>query len=143
MSTTSILESIFVSNHRLTRIAAQSTGSTTTAAVWSTLSVLMNDGPKRIGDLARDARISQPGMTKLLQNLVADEWVYRIADVEDSRAWLIAIAPKGTAAITGWRAEVAEAMEPIFRDLSARDWATLKSAASILESRVAAAAVAA
>lgn len=143
MNTTDILETLLVSNHRLTRITARSTGSSTSSAVWSTLSVLSTEGPHRIGDLARAARISQPGMTKLLQGLAEDEWVYRIADVDDSRAWLIAVTTKGTDALTQWRHELAEAMHPVFADLSEDDWATLGRAAEILSTRVAAVAAAA
>ena len=143
MPHTTVLEDLLVANHRLTRIAAQSTGTTVSSGVWSTLSVLTSDGPHRIGDLARAARISQPGMTKLLQGLVESEWVLRVADVEDSRAWLIAIAPKGSAALAAWRKELSEAMEPLFADASKEDWATLERAAQIMAARVARAAVAA
>jgi len=133
---TDIIESLLTSNHRLTRIAAQSTGSTVSAAVWSTLSVLNADGPRRNGELARAARITQPGMTKLLGNLVDDEWVYRIADVDDSRAWLIAITDKGRDALFAWRAQLAGATKDIFGDLSDTEWAALGRAAEILAARV-------
>src|SRR6187402_3376622 len=139
MNTTQILETLLVSSHRLTRIAAQTTGSAVSSATWAALSVLSTDGPHRIGDLARAARISQPGMTKLLQNLVEDEWVYRIADVDDSRAWLIDITPKGREALAAWRIEVAAAMEPIFADLSPAEWTVLEKASRILSDRVGAA----
>lgn len=136
MNTTQILETLLVSSHRLTRIAAQSTGSSVSSATWHALSVLTADGPHRIGDLARAARISQPGMTKLLQGLVEDEWVYRIADVEDSRAWLIAISNKGRSALAGWRVELAGAMAPIFDDLDEEGWRVLDRATAILSERV-------
>ncbi len=143
MNTTQILETLLVSSHRLTRIAAQSTGSSVSSATWHALSVLAADGPHRIGDLAKAARISQPGMTKLLQGLVEDEWVYRIADVEDSRAWLIALSDKGRDALAGWRVELAGAMAPVFDDLDAEGWAVLERATAILSERVGAVAVAA
>src|SRR4051812_25101766 len=117
-SRNTILEALFVANHRLTRLAARSTGNTTSSAAWSTLSVLTTEGPMRIGELARAARISQPGMTKLLQGLVEDEWVRRIADTDDSRAWLIAIAPKGERALSQWRTELGEALAHTFHDLT-------------------------
>ena len=135
-SPTSTIESLLSSNHRLTRLAAQSTGSTVSSAVWSTLSVLINDGPRRIGDLARDARISQPGMTKVIQNLVQDEWVSRVADVDDSRAWLIVVTDKGRAALADWRVQLAEATSPVFADLSDTEWKVLEHAADILAARV-------
>jgi len=143
MNTTQILETLLVSSHRLTRIAAQTTGSAVSSATWSALSVLSTDGPHRIGDLAKAARISQPGMTKLLQGLVEDEWVHRIADVEDSRAWLIAISDKGRAALAGWRVELTSAMAPFFDDLDAEGWQAIERTAAILSERVGAVAVAA
>lgn len=143
MNHTHILETLLVSSHRLTRLAAQSTGSSVSSATWAALSVLSTDGPHRVGDLARAARISQPGMTKLLQTLVEDEWVVRIADVEDSRAWLIAVGDKGRAALAGWRAELAGAMAPVFDDLDAEGWSVLERATRILAARVGVAEVAA
>ena len=143
VSPTDIVESLLTSNHRLTRMAAQSTGSTVSAAVWSTLSLLNSDGPRRNGELARAARITQPGMTKLLGNLVDDEWVYRIADVDDSRAWLIAITDKGRDALFSWRTQLAEATTQIFGDLDDSEWAALGRAADILAARVGTAEVAA
>jgi DNA-binding MarR family transcriptional regulator len=135
-SSNATIESLLATNHRLTRYAAQATGSTVSSAVWSTLSVLVSDGPRRIGDLARDARISQPGMTKIVQNLVTDEWVSRVADVEDSRAWLIVVTDKGRTALAAWRRQLADATGPIFADLSDTEWKVLEHAAQILSERV-------
>ncbi|HEY0260605.1 MAG TPA: MarR family transcriptional regulator [Lacisediminihabitans sp.] len=130
-----LLQGLIVSANRLTRIAAQSTGTTTPASVWRTLSILVTDGPMRIGDLARASRISQPSMTKVQQHLVEEELVYRIADVEDSRAWLIAITPKGTRALEEWRSQLAEALSPLFSDLSEEETAVLERAVGILQER--------
>jgi len=127
-----LIHELLVAAHRLTRIAAQSTGSTTPAAVWSTLSILSTDGPLRIGDLARTARVSQPTMTKLLQHLVEEELVHRIADRDDSRAWLIDIGPKGTGALDDWRRQLGEALGPLFDDLTEDETETLRRAARIL-----------
>jgi DNA-binding MarR family transcriptional regulator len=131
----STIETLLASTHRLTRSAAQQTGSTVSSAVWSALSILSSDGPRRLGDLARDARVSQPGMTKVVQNLVSDEWVLRIADVEDSRAWLIAVTDKGRDALAGWRSLLAAATNDTFADLSETEWKTLERAAEILSAR--------
>lgn len=127
-----LIHDVIVAAHRLTRIAAQSTGSTTPAAVWSTLSILSTDGPLRIGDLAKAGRVSQPSMTKLLQRLVEEELVYRIADVDDSRAWLIAIGPKGTAELAAWRVQLSMQLGPLFADLTPEETTTLQQAADIL-----------
>jgi DNA-binding MarR family transcriptional regulator len=62
--------------------------------------------------------------------------VYRIADVADSRAWLIAVSPKGAHALAEWKREMAIALTPTFGDLSTREWSTLSAAASILQQRL-------
>ena len=134
-SSTSTLETLISSSARLTRIAAQRTGSTVNSVAWPTLGILAADGPRRNGDLARAARVSQPGMTKVLNQLVEDEWVSRIADVDDSRAWLIQITTKGRRALDDWRAELARAMEPMFSGVSDADWKVLARATEILEAR--------
>src|SRR4051812_37260075 len=117
MNHSDILETMLVSSTRLVRIAAQATGSRTPSAVWRTLGILNTDGAMRIGELATASRVTQPGMTRLLATMVEDELVSRIADVEDSRAWLIRITPKGRAALEDWRHQIAEALQPLFADL--------------------------
>jgi DNA-binding MarR family transcriptional regulator len=134
---TDILESLLVSTHRLTRLAAQATGSTTPAAQWRTLSILAAEGPMRVGELAAASRVTQPGMTRLLGTMVEEELVTRIADRDDSRAWLIVVSEKGKKALTAWRAPLAETLDPWFGELSDADWATLEAAASLLETRLA------
>jgi DNA-binding MarR family transcriptional regulator len=126
------LESLLVSATRLTRLGARITGNTVSSAAWSALAVLIADGPHRVGDLARSARISQPGMTKVVNNLVADEWVVRVADVEDSRAWLIAVTDTGRAALAERRRQLADALASTFIDLTDDEWSTLDRAAGIL-----------
>jgi DNA-binding MarR family transcriptional regulator len=130
-----LVEKLIVEANRLTRVAAQATGSTTPASVWRTLSILASDGSYRIGDLAKASRVTQPTMTKLIQNLAEDELIYRIADVEDSRAWLIAITDKGSKALSAWRVELGEALQPMFAGLSPDETDILERAVAILESR--------
>ena len=142
-SPTDILDSLLSSTHRLTRIAAQETGRTTSPAVWRTLSILTTDGSMRVGDLARTSRVSQPTMTKLIHGLADDELVRRIADVDDSRAWLIAITPKGTEALAEWKGQLATALGHLFDDLDDDEWRVLDHAAQLLSTRVASEAVSA
>ncbi|MDM4764360.1 MarR family winged helix-turn-helix transcriptional regulator [Galbitalea sp. SE-J8] len=130
-----VIGDLLVASSRLIRQSARATGSTVSSATWAALSVLQNEGPHRIGDLARAARITQPGMTKVVQNLVADEWVRRVADTDDSRAWLIVIADKGRAALADWHARLTEQMAGTFADLDESEWATLADAVRILASR--------
>jgi DNA-binding MarR family transcriptional regulator len=131
----SLFESLIVTAHRLTRIAAQTTGSTTPSAVWNALSILSTSGPLRVGDLARAARVTQPSMTKLVNQLSADELVLRIADTNDSRAWLIAITDRGRTGLQHWRETLGRALGPMFADLEESDVQTLTRAVELLRSR--------
>ena len=131
----SLFASLIVTAHRLTRIAAQTTGSTTPSAVWNALSILSTSGPLRVGDLARAARVTQPSMTKLVNQLSADELVLRIADTNDSRAWLIAITDRGRAGLQQWRETLGRALGPMFADLEESDVQTLTRAVELLRSR--------
>lgn len=132
---TEILESLISSTTRLVRFAAQASGRNMSSATARTLSILSTEGPLRTGDLARASRISQPGMTKLLRTMQGDELVSRIAEVDDARAWLIQITPKGRAALVEWRTVLATEMSPLFGDLDEADWQILESAATLLEER--------
>ena len=130
-----LVEKLIVEANRLTRVAAQATGSTTPAAIWRTLSILSTDGSMRIGELALASRVTQPTMTKLVQNLAEEELIYRIADVADSRAWLIAITAKGSKALDDWRTELGRALEPMFADLTNDENRTLERALDIISAR--------
>jgi DNA-binding MarR family transcriptional regulator len=112
-----LLSDLVSVTHRLTRIAAQATGETTSPATWRTLGVLSNFGPMRLGELAKQSRVSQPTMTKIVANLNEVEWIRRIADVDDARAWQIALAPKGIKALDEWRDRLGESLAPMFADL--------------------------
>ncbi|BDZ46476.1 MarR family winged helix-turn-helix transcriptional regulator [Naasia aerilata] len=137
------LASLITSAHHLTRIAAQATGDQTSPAVWRTLSILHADGPMRLGELAVASRVAQPTMSKLVANLAGDDYIRRIADVEDSRAWLIATTAKGQRALEAWRDRLADAAAPYFQGLTADEFDTLAKAARILQERTSLEAVAA
>ena len=132
MNHSDILESLLVSSNRLVRIAAQSTGNRTPSAIWRTLGILESDGPMRVGELAAASRVTQPGMTRILGTMVEEELVSRIADVEDSRAWLIRITPKGARQLNDYRQQIGDALEPVFRDLDDTGWQTLARATALL-----------
>ncbi|MEP6843595.1 MAG: MarR family transcriptional regulator [Pseudolysinimonas sp.] len=137
MNHSDILETLLVSSTRLVRIAAQTTGSRTPSAIWRTLGILDTDGPMRIGELATASRVTQPGMTRVLTTMVEEELVSRIADVDDSRAWLIRITPKGHSALVVWRHQIAEALGPWFADLDTGEWAILERAVQLMSERTA------
>jgi DNA-binding MarR family transcriptional regulator len=131
-----ILGDLVVAAHRLARLAARVTGSTESPATWRTLSVLQTVGPMRLGELAEHSRVSQPTMTKIVRNLVDAEWVKRIADAADARAWQIAITAEGAEALQTWRDELSAALVPMFADLSDDELAALRATVEIIGSRV-------
>lgn len=129
------LGDLVVASHRLARLAAQVTGNTESPATWRTLSVLQTGGAMRLGELASQSRVSQPTMTKLVRNLVESEWVKRIADVDDARAWQIAITQKGADALQEWRDTLSEALVPMFADLGEDELAAMRATVEIIASR--------
>jgi DNA-binding MarR family transcriptional regulator len=129
------LGDLVVAAHRLARLAARVTGSTESPATWRTLSVLQSGGAMRLGELATQSRVSQPTMTKLVRNLVESEWVKRIADTDDARAWQIAITRKGADALKAWRDELSAALVPMFADLTEDELAAMRSTVEIIGSR--------
>jgi Transcriptional regulators len=131
-----ILGDLVQTSHRLTRVAARVTGSTESPATWRTLSALQSAGPMRLGELAAHSRVSQPTMTKIVRNLVESEWVKRIADVDDARAWQIAATERGIRALAGWRDQLAEAMLPLFEGITAEETEVLRRAVEIVGARV-------
>lgn len=135
MDRSTVIRSLVISANKLGRIAALSTGNTTPAATWRTLSILRSDGPMRVGELATASRVSQPGMTRLIAQLAQEELVARIADTDDARAWQVRLTPKGEAALASWQEQLGTALEPLFDGLDAADWAALEHAADLLDRR--------
>jgi DNA-binding MarR family transcriptional regulator len=129
------LGDLVVASHRLTRLAARVTGNTESPATWRTLSALQSAGPMRLGELAAQSRVSQPTMTKIVRNLVDSEWVKRIADTDDARAWQIAITAKGAEALQAWRDALADALVPMFADLTDDEVAAMQCTVEVIASR--------
>lgn len=75
-------------------------------------------------------------MTKIVANLNELEWIKRIADTSDARAWQIAIAPKGQKALTDWRHRLGVALEPLFANLTSRELDVLAEATDLIGDRV-------
>lgn len=130
------IETLLVSVNRLIRVAAQSTGNATTAAVWRTLGILRTDAPLRLGELAKASRVTQPTMTKLVAGMVADGLATRSVDPDDSRSLLIDITDAGTRALADWRATLTESVGPMFADLTDDEWSVLHDASILIASRV-------
>ena len=138
-----LLSDLLSVTHRLTRLAAEATSPnanvggphaarSVSPATWRTLSALSTFGPMRLGELAKQARVSQPAMSKIVANLNEVEWIRRIADVDDARAWQIALAPKGIRALGDWREKLDSALSPLFDGLDSSEIETISRALDLL-----------
>ncbi|WP_245861765.1 MarR family winged helix-turn-helix transcriptional regulator [Compostimonas suwonensis] len=132
-----LLGDLISTTHRLTRLAAQAYPNSESPAVWRTLSVLTSMGPMRLGELAKHSRVSQPTMTKIVRNLDSVDWIRRVADTDDARAWQIAAAPLGEQALTEWRSRLADVLVPYFEGLDAIDLHSMQRAIQIIQERIA------
>ncbi|GAB3617208.1 hypothetical protein GCM10027416_17650 [Okibacterium endophyticum] len=139
---TRLLGDLVSVSHRVTRLAAQASDSTQSPAVWRTLSVLYALGPVRLGELARQSRVTQPTMTKIVSNLHEIDWIERIADPVDGRAWQLAITPTGERELNAWRQQLAEALVPYFGDLDENEAEAMRLTVEVLRDRVAVAVIA-
>ncbi|MET0813097.1 MAG: MarR family transcriptional regulator [Microbacterium sp.] len=136
------IETLITASATLTRIAALETGNETPAAQWRTLALLRDHGPLRVGELATASRVSQPGMTRLLGQMVDAGLVEREQDAADSRVSIVSATTAGLEALDAWRAQLTAALAPHFADLDEREWQALELTASILRRKTAVAEVA-
>lgn len=132
MQRVDVIPSIVLSAYALGRIAAQDAGSEAPAAQWRVLNLLEHQGASRVGELARAARTTQPGMTRLIGTLERDGLVRRSPDPADSRAVVVEATASGSTALNEWRDEFRDTLAPRFAALGDEDWATLARAAAIL-----------
>lgn len=122
-------------SHRLARLASHVSGNTESPATWRTLSALLASGPMRLGELADRSRVSQPTMTKIVRHLAEREWVKRVADTDDARAWQIAPTHKGEHALEQWRHTIGAALAPLFEGITGDELHTLKRSVEIISAR--------
>ena len=126
------LQRLVIAAHALTRIAALETRNEAPAAQWRTLTLLRENGPLRLGELATRSRVSQPGMTRLVGVMAESGLVERVADAADSRATVVRATSAGVHALEAWLTQLTAALVPHFTDLDDDDWAALGRTAGIL-----------
>jgi DNA-binding MarR family transcriptional regulator len=90
-------------------------------------------GPCRITDLAAEERLSQPGITLLVNRLEERGWVVRSADPSDGRAVLVSLTPAGKAVLGDLRAEYRAMLHEEMASLDDRQVDTLACAVQILD----------
>lgn len=132
MNRTEDLQRLIVAAHALTRVAALETRNEAPAAQWRTLTLLRENGPLRLGELASLSRVTQPGMTRLVGAMADAGLVERTSDAADSRATVVQATPAGIDALQAWLTQLTAALTPHFADLDDDDWTALGRTAGIL-----------
>jgi DNA-binding MarR family transcriptional regulator len=124
---------LVVAAHALTRVAANETRNEAPSAQWRTLRILREHGPQRLGELATISRVSQPGMTRLIGQMVSAGLVSRDADPSDARVQIVGITDAGIDALDVWLDQLRGALAPHFTDLDDAGWAAIATAADALD----------
>jgi DNA-binding MarR family transcriptional regulator len=122
--------------HLLRRLAREDRATGESPARLSALSVLAFSGPRPIGQLARDERVSAPTMTRLVAGLEADGLVTRTSDPVDRRSQRIAATERGREILVAGRARRVAALEALLVGVAAEDRAALSGAVAIIEQRL-------
>jgi DNA-binding MarR family transcriptional regulator len=122
--------------HLLRRLAREDRATGESPARLSALSVLVFSGPRPIGRLARDERVSAPTMTRLVAGLEADGLVTRTADPDDRRTQRIAATARGREILVAGRARRVAALEALLVGVAAEDRAALAGAVTVIEERL-------
>lgn len=125
---TALLEQVW----QLNRMAAIQAPGEHSPSQYRTLGLLMDSGPRRVGDLAAEVRLSQPAMTKILHALADAGAITRERDPEDSRVTLVSITDAGRALIAQRSRTIVEHLLPAFTTLSAAEHRSLQHAVEIL-----------
>ena len=122
--------------HLLRRLAREDRATGESPARLSALSVLVFSGPRPIGQLARDERVSAPTMTRLVAGLEADGLVTRSADPDDRRTQRVAATSRGREILVAGRARRVAALEALLVGVAEEDRAALAGAVTVIEQRL-------
>jgi DNA-binding MarR family transcriptional regulator len=85
------------------------------------LAQIVDDGPKRITELAYVDQVSQPSMTEMVTAMETAGWVRRKPDPNDGRAALVDVTAVGRAVLLEQRRVRSEALADRLRRLSATE----------------------
>lgn len=130
------LQRLILAVHALTRIAAIDTKNDAPAAQWRTLTLLRDHGPQRLGDLATLSRVSQPGMTRLVQQMEGAGLVARGIHPDDSRVSVVSATDDGLRELDRWFEVLSAALAPYVDALTDTEWDAVRVAADALGARV-------
>ncbi len=97
----------------------------------------LNDGPRRITELATEERVTQPAITLLVNRLEERGWVKRVPDPSDGRAVLVSLTPVGEETFEQLRAEYRALLHEEMAMLDDDEVETLAAAVEILDKLIA------
>jgi DNA-binding MarR family transcriptional regulator len=122
--------------HLLRRLAQEDRASGQTPARLSALSVLVFAGPRSIGRLARDERVTAPTMTRLVAGLERDGLVSRVPDPDDRRSIRLEATGKGRRILLEGRERRISALTALLDPATPKERRALDKAARIIEGRL-------
>jgi DNA-binding MarR family transcriptional regulator len=122
--------------HLLRRLAQEDRASGQTPARLSALSVLVFAGPRSIGRLARDERVTAPTMTRLVAGLERDGLVSRVPDPDDRRSIRLEATGKGRRILLEGRERRISALTTLLDPATPKERRALDKAARIIEGRL-------
>jgi len=94
----------------------------------SAMATLSTTGPQRSGHLAEAEGVAPSTMSRILDGLVADGFVERLADPADRRALLVGLTPTGSVAVTSARRVRADALRARLAQLPEDEVEALRAA---------------
>ena len=99
----------------------------------SALRACVAEGPQRISTLVERLGVSQPGVTQLVDRMVAEGWVERVADPADGRAVLVRATRGGREVIERRRHSRAVLINDLLGRLDDADQQQIRAAAPALQ----------
>lgn len=97
----------------------------------------LEEGPRRISELAGEEQVTQPAITLLVNRLEDRGWVQRAADPSDGRAVLVSLTGAGADALHRLRAEYRALLHEEMATLQDGEVETLAEAVQILDRLIA------
>jgi len=89
-------------------------------------------GPTRSVDLARRARVSGATMSKILDRLVAAQWIAREVDADDRRAFVISLTALGAELLRTRNLAIEDDLATLLRSSSVADMEAIERATNVL-----------
>jgi DNA-binding MarR family transcriptional regulator len=119
--------------HLLRRVAREDPGAGVSPARLSALSVLVFAGPKTVSELASIERVKVPTMSRLVAAMEEEGFVRRAPHGTDARAVVLHATAKGRRVLDRARELRLSLLESLLAGATAREIATVREAADIVD----------